>query len=503
MSPPAALQRGVGAVRRVWGRTPLRIRLVAAVLALVVLALVGSGFAAAATLQHYLLQREDAQLRSAALQMSHGPEQYDERGPGSESNVTRLPSAYLGVVLAPDGRRVATLSNQLVDPGRSLPALPRLTVRQAVARHQQPFTVHAVDRRGQWRVLAVPFPDRSGTLLVATSLGDVEGTVARLVGLELVIGAVALVVIAGVGYLVVRAALRPLRQVEGTAAAIAAGDLGRRVPERDRRTEVGRLGAAINTMLEQIEGSFRAQAASEAEARSSEERMRRFVGDAGHELRTPLTSIRGFAELSRLQDTGQQAPEVSRAMRRIEEEATRMGLLVDDLLLLARLDQERPLRAEPVDLLDLARTVVHDGQVTAPDRTLRLVLGHSDPPPIVTGDPDRLHQVLANLVNNALCHTPPGTPVEVRVATGDGEALVEVIDHGRGLTADESAHVFERFWRADAARSRADGGAGLGLAIVAALVERHRGRVEVDRTPGGGATFRVRLPLDTRTGRRD
>ena len=500
MSAPAALQRAVGAVRRFWGRTPLRIRLVAAVLALVAVALAGTGFAATATLQRYLLQREDSQLRSAAVQMAHGPEQYDH-APGSDGDRgPHVPSAYLGVVLAPDGRTVGTLGNRLVNPAESLPNLPRLTVQQAVARHQQPFTVHAVDHRGQWRVLAVPLPNRSGTLLVATSLGDVTGTVARLVVLELVVGAVALVLIAGAGYLVVRAALRPLRQVEGTAAAIAAGDLGRRVPERDRRTEVGRLGAAVNTMLERIESSFRAQAASEAEARRSEERMRRFVGDASHELRTPLTSIRGFAELSRMQDTGQQAPEVSRAMRRIEEEATRMGVLVDDLLLLARLDQERPLRVEPVDVLDLARTVVHDGQVTAPDRALRLVLGPTDPPPIVAGDPDRLHQVLANLLHNALGHTPAGSPVEVRVSTADGEAVVEVIDHGPGLTEQEAAHAFERFWRADAARSRAEGGTGLGLAIVAALVARHQGRTEVATTPGGGATFRVRLPLDARAG---
>src|SRR5690348_10606765 len=185
--------------------------------------------------------------------------------------------------------------------------------------------------------------------------------------------------------------------------------------------------------------------------------MRRFVADASHELRTPLTSIRGFAELSRLQDSGESPPEVRRAMRRIEEEATRMGLLVDDLLLLARLDEERPLRAEQVDLLDLARTVVHDGQMTAPERPLRLVVGRSDPPPIITGDPDRLHQVLANLVANALRHTPAGSPVEVHVATCDStapEAVVEVVDHGPGLSSEQARHAFERFWRADTSRSR-------------------------------------------------
>ncbi|HET8559679.1 MAG TPA: HAMP domain-containing sensor histidine kinase [Marmoricola sp.] len=495
-----APQRGVSAVRRAFGRTPLRIRLVAAVLVLVGLALAGAGLVAAATLRGYLLQREDEQLRSAAVQIARGPLPGPGQGRSGGSDESaggdhHLPSAYVTEVLGAGGRVVVPMRHDLVDQQESLPALPALTVGQAIARRQQPFTVPAIDHHGQWRVIALPFSDRSGTLLVASSLGDVEGTVARLGVLELVIGVVALVVIGGVGYLVVRAALRPLRQVEDTAAAIAAGDLGRRVPERDQRTEVGRLGGAINTMLEQIETAFRAQAASEAEARQSEERMRRFIADASHELRTPLTSIRGFAELSRLQDTGDYPAGVAHGMRRIEQEAKRMGLLVDDLLLLARLDQERPLRAEPVDLLDLARTVVQDGRVTSPGRPLELVLGASDPPPIVTGDPDRLHQVLANLLNNALDHSPAGTPVEVRVSTSAGAAVIEVADHGRGLTADEAAHAFERFWRADSSRSREDGGAGLGLAIVAALVARHHGTIAVEETPGGGATFRVRLPL--------
>jgi two-component system OmpR family sensor kinase len=258
---------------------------------------------------------------------------------------------------------------------------------------------------------------------------------------------------------------------------------------------VGRLGGAINTMLEQIEELFRAQVASEAEARRSEEKMRRFVADASHELRTPLTSIRGFAELYRLKDHGEYPEEVTRGMQRIEQEATRMGLLVDDLLLLARLDQERPLRRQPVDLLEIATDTVHDARVTAPDRAIEVVVGSTDPLPVVTGDPARLHQVVANLLNNALEHTR--TPVEVRISTyaGDAAAVIDVVDHGPGLSADDAAHVFERFYRADRSRSREDGGAGLGLAIVAALVGKHDGTVRVVDTPGGGATFRVTLPL--------
>jgi two-component system OmpR family sensor kinase len=293
--------------------------------------------------------------------------------------------------------------------------------------------------------------------------------------------------------------LRPLREVEDTAAAIAAGDLSRRVADDDPRTEVGRLGAAFNTMLGRIEQSFRAQAASEEEARRSEDKMRRFVADASHELRTPLTSIRGFAELHRLQQgagPGSGSADVGRSLQRIESEATRMGLLVEDLLMLARLDQERPLGEEPVDLLAVAADVVHDTAARAPDRVVRLVAVPSPEPPVVAGDDARLRQVLTNLVDNAVQHAPPGTPVEVRVAADAGRsAVVEVVDHGPGLSPEQKEHVFERFWRADSSRTREDGGAGLGLAIVSALVARHGGAVEVDDTPGGGATFRVRLPL--------
>jgi signal transduction histidine kinase len=311
-----------------------------------------------------------------------------------------------------------------------------------------------------------------------------------------------------VGAAVVRASLRPLVEMEQTARSIAAGDLTRRVPDRDPRTEVGRLGRALNTMLAQIEAAFGARAASEASARRSEEaarrsedRMRRFVADASHELRTPLTTIRGFAELYR-QGATREPAELDRLMRRIEDQAARMGLLVEDLLLLARLDQQRPLERLPVDLLALAADAVSDARAVAPDRRIELVLGDDGDRGdalVVLGDAERLRQVLANLVDNALTHTPAGSPVEVRVggAALDGRpgAAVEVVDHGQGLTPEQTERVFERFYRADPARSRAAGGTGLGLAIVAALVAAHDGQVRVDSLPGHGARFRVVLPL--------
>jgi two-component system OmpR family sensor kinase len=253
-------------------------------------------------------------------------------------------------------------------------------------------------------------------------------------------------------------------------------------------------------MLTKIETAFAERAASEQAARSSEERMRRFVADASHELRTPLTTIRGFAELYRQGAVGEEA-EVARIMRRIEDEAKRMGVLVEDLLLLARLDQERPLARIPVDLLALTGDAVHDTRALAPDRSVRLEVGATDPPPVVLGDEARLRQVLTNLLANAVRHTPAGTPVTVTVCTGTGSrtgqpaVILTVADEGPGLSPEAAARVFERFYRADPSRNRRDGGTGLGLAIVAALVAGHGGTVDVQSSPGAGACFRVELPL--------
>ncbi|MGN6781399.1 MAG: sensor histidine kinase [Marmoricola sp.] len=491
-------------LRRAWNRTSLRVRLVAGMLVLVVLALAGSGSVAAATLRGYLVQRVDDQLRGAAGAMLH--ERIND-GPGGgdpDGHDARLPSQFVREVLASNGTPLGGTLSNLVDGSQSLPDFPHLTITQARAKGGEPFTVGSTRGATRWRVLAVPLSDGSGTLLVASGLGDVNATVARLETIEIGIGLATLVLVVLAGGLVVRTALRPLREVERTATAIAAGDLSRRVADDDPRTEVGRLGDAFNTMLGRIEESFLAQAASEEEARRSEARMRRFVADASHELRTPLTSIRGFAELHRLQQ-GAPSPtpaDVGRSMERIESEATRMGHLVEDLLLLARLDQERPLANDPVDLLALAADVVHDAAARAPDRVVRVVAVPSADPPVVAGDDARLRQVLTNLVDNAIQHSPTGSPVDVRIgtepadrATGSGPAaVVEVVDHGPGLNTVEKEHVFERFWRADASRNRAEGGAGLGLAIVSALVDRHGGSVEIHDTPGGGATFRVGLP---------
>jgi two-component system OmpR family sensor kinase len=315
---------------------------------------------------------------------------------------------------------------------------------------------------------------------------------------------IVLVALALVGVWLVRMSLKPLIDIEQTAGAIAGGDLTRRVPERYPGTELGRLASALNAMLSQIEYAFRARAASEAQAVRSEQRMRQFVADASHELRTPLTTIRGFAELYRQGATA----DASDVVRRIEDEAARMGLLVEDLLLLARLDQERPLQIEPVHLVELVNDSAEAARAVAPDRPITVELGEAAGGLVVSGDQARLRQVVGNLVTNALTHTPPSTPVTLRLhADGPAYAVVEVSDQGPGLTPEQAEQVFERFYRVDKARTRraarAPGlphsGAGLGLAIVAALVAAHWGTVEVTTAPGEGATFSVRLPLATPT----
>jgi len=279
--------------------------------------------------------------------------------------------------------------------------------------------------------------------------------------------------------------MRPLVEIERTAGAIAAGDLSRRVVDADEHTEVGRLGASLNEMLSQIEQAFAKQQASEA-------RLRQFLADASHELRTPLTSIRGYSELFR-RGAAERPKDLASAMRRIEDEAERMGVLVEDLLLLARLDQGRPLERNPVDLAAIAREVVADATVLETGRPITV---EASSPVVVLGDEQRLRQVVANLVRNALDHTPAGTPVEVRVGVETTRAVLTVTDHGPGIAPEHLPRIFERFYRADASRARESGGMGLGLAIVASIAEAHGGSARVESEMGSGATFIVEIPLE-------
>jgi two-component system OmpR family sensor kinase len=409
----------------------------------------------------------------------------------------RLPSDYLITVFGPQSAEKIGQPDQSDGPVLNL---------ATVQRHAgSPFTVSDQAGGSDWRVRAVALPDdRIAT--VALSLGSpVDAVVRSLLAIEAVVGGIVLALIGVVATVVVRLGLRPLTRIEQTAEAIAGGELDRRVPDSDPRTETGRLGAALNVMLGRLAAALR-------ERERSEHRLRQFVADASHELRTPLTSIRGFAELYRR--GGARTPaEVELLTGRIEAEAIRMGVLVEDLLLLARLDQERALDITAVDLLVLAADAVHDAKARDPDRAVTLSQGSGAVH--VLGDEYKLRQVVTNLVTNALTHTPAGTPVHLAVRphtlrtvddspvaqAGAGQlpdgplGMLEVHDEGPGIPPDQAPQVFNRFHSADPLGSGHRGGSGLGLAITAAILEAHNGRIELHTAPRRGTTFRVLLPL--------
>ena len=473
-------------------RVPLRVTLVALLVVLVTVALAATGGAATSLLRNYLLDQQDRELSNQLRDLV-------ARGPLDVQRLCNSPALNLGghgsyfacVGATGTEQEFAATRDQAV-----LPDLGDLTTSTAGSFGQEPFTVRAVDGSTSWRVAVAQVNDDS-VIVVGTDLAEDRDLLSRLVRIEAVVGLLVLAVLGVAGYWLVRSSLRPLQEVENTARAIAAGDLSRRVPVGDERTEVGRLSIALNGMLGRIESSFRAQQASEEQARASETRMRRFVADASHELRTPLTSIRGFAELHR-QGAVTGPEDTGRIMERIEAEATRMGLLVEDLLQLARLDQQRPLTLAPVDLAELAGDAVHDARAVQPDRPVSLLLDPSlTDVPVVIGDEARLRQVIGNLVTNALTHTPVDAKITVRLAedpTDPDVVVLAVSDEGPGLATADAERVFERFYRADSSRARAAGGTGLGLSIVASLVAAHGGTVDLTTAPGAGATFAVRLP---------
>ncbi len=349
----------------------------------------------------------------------------------------------------------------------------------------EPFTVGSEgDAGSHWRMTVALDNDGRRVVLAGLPLSSTESTFNRITVLTLAATGTVLLALALAGWWVVRLGIRPIDELAATADAVAEGDLSRRIGPGPPGTEAGRLAVAFNGMVHQIEGAF-------AERQASEDQLRRFVADASHELRTPLTSIRGYTELYRsgaLHD----GEEVGDALRRIEAEATRMGGLVDDLLVLARLDQGRPLDAEPVDLVPLARDAVADARAVEPDRPIELVCGI--PMAMVVGDEARLRQVMANLLANTRVHTPSDAAVDVALELVAGRVRFTVADHGPGMGPEALEHVFERFYRADSSRSRDHGGSGLGLSIVAAVVAAHGGSVRASSPPGGGAAFVIELP---------
>lgn len=470
---------------------PLRVSLAITVVVLVIAGLVTAGVTSVALLRGYLLERVDAQLVEAVNGL-HVDGRGPRPSPDGDNDRDLPPREYYIVVTSADGTKRVVMS----DPGQDgTPQIPAWTLAQATAQGSTPFTVKSTE--GDWRAVAMPLRDGSGWVAIAMSLSDVSATLGRLVLLQGVISAIVIVLAGFLGYFLVRRTLRPLRNVEEAASDIAhevgTGDLSRRVPVGRPATETGQLALAFNTMVDRIEESFNAQQESEAQARASEERMRRFVADASHELRTPLTTIRGFAELYRQGA----APDADSVMTRIESEAQRMGVLVEDLLMLARMDQQRPLSMSPVDLLTIATEAVSAARVAAPTWPISLDIDVVAGPPIVSGDATRLRQVLDNLLANAIRHAGDGASITTRIrTTADGWAVLQVEDTGVGMDPDTATRIFERFYRADESRSRDAGGTGLGLAIVRALTVAHGGSVDVESSPGDGATFTVRLPLN-------
>nr|WP_232327896.1 HAMP domain-containing sensor histidine kinase [Kibdelosporangium sp. MJ126-NF4]CEL14754.1 sensor histidine kinase [Kibdelosporangium sp. MJ126-NF4]CTQ96616.1 sensor histidine kinase [Kibdelosporangium sp. MJ126-NF4] len=469
-------------------------RLVVALLLLTTVALGVIGVASVVLIRESMIARTDDQLRELAMRRPR-PGPPPGSMPGPRRNSDGLPTEFTVLQFTPDGR----LESGNAEFGPNMPSLDAATVG---AINGRPFV--ADDKHGgpPWRVLVSrrQTPEGPVTILVAQSLETTQATVTRLIWIEVAVGVGLLLAIGAGGFLLVRIGLRPLTKIERTAGDIAGGDLDRRV-DSDSRTEVGRLGGALNTMVGRLSSALR-------QRQQSETRLRRFVADASHELRTPLTSIRGFAELHRRGGAPERA-DVDRLMSRIEGEAIRMGLLVEDLLLLARLDQERALDLAELDIRTLVDDAVHDGRARDPDR--QLIVECARKPIRVTADEHRMRQVITNLVSNAMTHTPPDSTINVRVGLPSnrkdtpvavagtlesrGRVVLEVIDEGPGIPLAAAPYVFDRFYRVDEARSRRRGGTGLGLAITAAILEAHGGRVELRTAPGEGARFTVLLPL--------
>ena len=475
----------------------LRARLIVGLLALAAVGLVLAGAITYAEQRAFLVDRVDQQARSAMPAVSRAfdaqgisdpsapqrPEPAGSRGGGDGGGLgpagadANLPPGTYAQLRSADGRVLGT--TVLSYTKLAAPKLPATLTPGTI------ITVRAKDGSGlRYRAVALPNRFGSGTTVVAIPLGDVSQTLDRLLLIEaLVIGGVLLLL--GVGaWFVVGIGLRPLERMGRTAGAIAAGDMSHRVSPATQKTEIGRLGLSLNAMLSRLEEAF-------AERQESEDRLRRFLADASHELRTPLASIRGYAELLRIGAAGD-VEDQQKAMQRIEDEAARMGVLVEDLLTLARLDEIRAPLREDVDLAALARDAVDDARVTAPERPIEAQTDGAAP---VVGDPLLLRQVLANLMRNALVHTPAGTAIEVSVRRDGTEQVLEVRDHGPGLPT-AAGDPFERFWRAEGGRERGRGGAGLGLAIVAGIVDAHGGRVAAATVADGGARFTVRLPAE-------
>lgn len=465
----------------------LRGRLVATSVALTAVALIVVDVSTAIVLRNYLIHKVDDQLRSVA----GGPVlNFDQLQPGmmdgdaDQGRGRRVPSTITVTLLSASGSVEGSIGGGV---NEKAPSFVGLTLKKVSAHHSQPWTWHQEGLTGDHRVIT-RLTTAGGIVVVSIGLTDVNNTLVRTGLLLLLLGLVVLGLLLLIGRRAVSLGLRPLDNVEKTAAAIANGDLSARLPDEISNTEVGRLNTALNLMLTRIEESFEVKSASE-------DRLRRFVADASHELRTPLTTVRGFAELHR-QGAIQGEAATTDAIRRIERESIRMSALVEDLLILARFDQQSELQLETVDLRAVVDEVVEAAKVSSPEHTITVELPVEDV--LVNADARRFNQALSNLMVNARTYTLAGTFIHVTVRKIGADAVVSVHDQGPGLSEDQAARIFERFYRADSSRTRSDGqseGSGLGLSIVDAVMKAHGGSADVVSKLGEGATFILRLPL--------
>jgi two-component system, OmpR family, sensor kinase len=459
----------------------LRARILIVTVALFVVGLGAAGFATHHFLSSFLVDRVDDQLEAAtgpaAAELERTAPQHRDR-----EHASFLPDGSYAALVDERGRvrREARFAFGQQAPRPEIPG--ELIRSQAADGEPKLTTARAVTGGTEYRLIAKPL-GRQGTIVVASPLTQVRATERRLLLIEGIVGALVIVAIGAAAYWLSRRELRPLERMAERAGAIAAGDLSQRVEPDDPRTEVGRLGGALNAMLAEIERAF-------AKRLAAEERLRQFVADASHELRTPVTSIRGYTELFR-RGARHRPADLANAMRRIELEGERMSELVEELLLLARLDQGLPLEREPVELSAVVDTAVDAARAADPERPIDVDIRS---PGLVLGTESRLRQVLDNLLTNARFHTPAGTSIHVRLAAENEGVVLEVSDAGPGVAAEEADRIFERFYRTDHSRTRSQGGVGLGLAIVRSVVEAHGGAVAYRPRPGGGSVFSVVLP---------
>ena len=487
----------------------LRNRLTVGVLLLSALGFLASDLVARSSLQYFLINQVDGQLTSVAggseLRLDRAgiaPSDNVQYGApsteGDDNQASPSTASKTQSPLKPLRQVPTTMSVTLLDPlGNIVGVVGGDLNSQTVGRYIQGFTPEVVSMHknlpftitaggSEFRILARILPSAVGSVVVAQSLDNVDQTLHRLQLLFFFIGLIVLLLIAVASRKVIAIGLKPLEAVEATAQSIASGNLSARLPEAKPETEVGRLVSSLNQMLARIEESFAARTESES-------RLRRFVADASHELRTPLTAIRGFAELHR-QGAVKGEKETKELVHRIEKESLRMGTLVEDLLLLARLDQSREITTAPVDLVSTVSEAVASARAAGPHHPIQFEKNSDEV--YVLGDSDRIHQVVANLLANARTHTPEGTPITVTIEHSDDGATVAVSDKGPGLSETDQERIFQRFFRADPSRSRSkDEGSGLGLSIVDAVMRAHGGRVSVTSKVGEGATFTLFFPI--------